>query len=82
MVNRLREEILPEVSVEKKYCKGQGDRKMFVIRVQEAKKIIYIIYHPQPKAESLFAQRAYSLLVYCDTLNFYHDVKLCISSSS
>ena len=55
MVNRLREEILPEVSIVNKYRKGQGDRKMFGIRVQEANKIIYTIHHTQPKAESLFA---------------------------
>ena len=53
MVNRLREEILPEVSVEKKYCKGQGDRKMFGRRVQEANKSRKPIC-------------AYSLRAYCD----------------
>ena len=53
MVNRLREEILPEVSVEKKYCKGQGDRKMSGRRVQEANKSRKPIC-------------AYSLRVYCD----------------
>ena len=83
LVNRLREEILHEVSIEKKYCKGQGDRKIFGIRVQEANKIIYIIHHTQPKAESLFALiLSWFIVTQWDTLNFYHDVKLCISSSS
>ena len=50
MVNRLREERLPE----EKQCY----RKMSGIHVQEANKIIYIIHHTQSKkkpAESLFA---------------------------
>ena len=53
MVNRLREEMLLEVSIENKYCKGQGDRKMFGRRVQEANKSRKLIC-------------AYSLRVYCD----------------